>query len=697
MADFNPDEYLKKYGSENEFNPDEYLKKNAPENMPIEAAPSQEPVTYEQPGLGRRLYEQNVVIPVRAMRHLAPIPETLQEYVIDPIAGAISGESAEEHKRKRDEYDRYLRQIYPTATEAYESRGQMAGGLLKAPIPYVGSGEGITEQAATRPESLGFNVETALNLLPPFLSAPRAIAGGVGFIKSRPDQRQSLRAYSENPSYYDKYEARTGGKPVRALEEEVQSNLAARESAMSKNISDLTGEVSELKTQDAMQVARAIDDIKTKTELGTYDGDAMISARNKLQEEYKKTAEIRNKVLEETQGEMNIAPLLDLVDQAERNVILPEHKAAIRAVAADIESVSQFSGQGDNTFQSISPRALNELREKLQKNVSWGGHSQPWETQYKALAMQFNDILDVSIPGNNPLRAKIREETIRYNTANNLFGSEYPLRKFESAAKDPMKRRALENLAIPEIHDILKTIDYRENFQKNLKYGEKPKSQVIDEYLRKKAMLEQAKSEKLPLSSMQAPSALESAMMETYRNPKLNPTNKIEQYAQSVHPEGPMDFRQKMEATKVLRDVEGLNGAQGSRMVNLGRYVGGAAGTAIGAMTGNPAWSVAGGGFGALAGGVLDNNASNIFRGGMRYGEKMAPAMTTAKLGSRAYSDYEKNKQYGGIPMDRLAGTKYEAQIMQTLQEDPKRAAVVHYMMSQKDPEYARLVSGGDE
>jgi hypothetical protein len=196
---------------------------------------------------------------------------------------------------------------------------------------------------------------------------------------------------------------------------------------------------------------------------------------------------------------------------------------------------------------------------------------------------------------------------------------------------------------------------------------------------------------------MQAPSALESAMMETYRNPKLNPTNKIEQYAQTVHPAGPMDFRQKMEATKVLRDVEGINGAQGSRMVNLGRYLGGAAGTGIGAATGNPAWSLAGGGFGALAGGVLDNNASNIFRGGMRYGEKIAPAMSMAKVGAGVTSYMEKNKQYGGIPMDRLSGTKYEAQIMQTLQEDPKKAAVIHYMMSQNDPEYARLVSGEQE
>jgi hypothetical protein len=652
-----------------------------------ETVPAQEATTYEKPGLGRRLYEQNVVIPVRAARHLAPFPETIQEYVIDPIAGALSGESSEEHKKKRQEYDRYLRATYPKVVEAYESRAQMAGGLYKAALPVVGSTEGIVEQIATRPESLGANPETGLNILPSILSAPRTAAKATGFIKGRPDQRQSLRSYAKKPSYYDEYERSTLGKPVKSLEQEVQTNLAAKEASMSQNISNLTGEVSDLKTQDAMQVQRAIDDVKMKTELGTYDGDAMISARNKLQEEYKKTAEIRNKVLEETQGEMDISPLLDMVDNAENNVLLPEHKAAIRAVGSDIESMSQFRGQGDNTFQSISPRQLNELRMKLQNNVSWGGHTQPWEAQYKDLARKFNDILDVSIPGNNPLRAKIREETLRYNTANDLFGGDYPLKKFESAARDPMKRRELENLAIPEIQDILKTIDYRDNFQKNLKFGEKPKSNVIEEYVRKKAMLEQAKSEKLPLTSAQAPSALESSMMETYRNPKLNASNQIDQYAQTVHPQGPMDFKQKLDATKVLRDVEGINVAQGSRMTNIGRSVGGALGAGAGAVTGNPLWASAGAGFGAVVGGALDNNASKVFRGGMRYGEKMAPAMSLSKLGARA-EGYE--NQYTGIPTEKLAGTRYE----QIMSSDPKKAAINHYILMNRDPEYQALILG---
>jgi len=655
-----------------------------------EAPPAQEAVEYEKPGLGRRLYEQNVVIPVRAARHLAPFPETIQEYVLDPIAGAISGESAEEHKRKRQEYDRYLRATYPTATEAYESRAQMAGGLIKAALPVIGSTEGIVEQVATRPESLGANPETALNLLPSILSAPRTAAKATGFIKARPDQRQSLKSYGEKPSYYDEYEQQTGGKPVRALEEEVQTNLAAKEASMSQNISNLTGEVADLKSQDAMQVARAIDDIKMKTELGTYDGDAMIAARNKLREDYSKTAETRNKILEKTQGEMNIDPLLNLVDNAEKAVLLPEHKAAIRSVAADIEAMSEFRGQGDNTFQSISPRQLNELRAKLQNNVSWGKHAQPWEVQYKKLAKQFNDMLDASIPGNEPLRAKIREETLRYNIADDLFGGEYPLKSFQSAAKDPMKRRALENLAIPEIQDILKTIDYRDNFQKNLKFGEKPKSDVIEEYVRKKAMLEQAKSEKLPLTSMQAPSALESAMMETYRNPKLNASNQIDQYAQTVHPQGPMDFKQKLDATKVLRDVEGINVAQGSRMTNIGRNVGGAVGAGVGAVTGNPLWASAGAGFGAVVGGSLDNNASNVFRGGMRYGENMAPAISLSKLGARA-SGYE--NQYTGIPTERLAGTKYE----RMMSSDPKKSAINHYILMNRDPEYQALILGGNQ
>jgi hypothetical protein len=674
-----------------------------PEEQKVEAK-TEEPVEYEKPGLGRRLYEQNVVIPVRAMRHLAPYPETLQEYVIDPVAAAIGGETTEEHKKKRQEYDRYLRETYPTASSAYEDRAQIAGGLIKSALPVIGTTEMITEQIATRPDSIGVNPETGLNILPGILSAPRAAAKGVGFIKSRSDQRQSLRSYGDNPSYYDAYERKTGGTPVKNLEQEVQTNLLRKEAERADNISNLTSEVADLKYEDARQVARAIDDIKTKTELGTHDGDAMISARNKLQEEYKKTAEIRNKVLEETQGEMNIEPLLNLVDKAERNVLLPEHKAAIRAVGDDIEAMSQFRGQGDNTFQSISPRQLNELRAKLQNNVSWGGHTQPWEGQYKDLARKFNDILDASIPGNNPLRAKIREETIRYNTADDLFGGEYPLKKFQAAARDPMMRRDLVNLGIPEIDDILKTIDYRDNFQKNLKLGEKPKSDVIEEYLRKKAALEAAKSQKMPLTALQAPSAIESAMMETYRNPKLNATNKMNQYAQEIHPEGPMDFMQKLENTKVLRDVEGINGAQGSRMTNLGKYVGGGAGALVGAALKSPIYSSMGSIGGAALGATVDNYASNIFRGGMRYGEKMAPAMNTAKLGSRI-SGYERNQPnipmegeqstaQGQIPLDRLAGTKYEGQMIEAMNQGKDKAALLHYMLSKRDPEYNALTSG---
>jgi hypothetical protein len=49
-----------------------------------------------------------------------------------------------------------------------------------------------------------------------------------------------------------------------------------------------------------------------------------------------------------------------------------------------------------------------------------------------------------------------------------------------------------------------------------------------------------------------------------------------------------------------------------------------------------------------------------------------------------------------GIPIDKLAGTRYEAPLMKTLQEDPRKAAVVHYVSYQNDPEYARLVGGGE-
>lgn len=651
------------------------------------------PVTYEKPGLAKRLYEQNVVIPVRAARHLAPYPETIQEQVIDPAIGYFTGESPEQRKANREAYDRYLEEQYPRAREFYESRGAAAGGLLKGALAAVNplmaaqqATEGLVEQGVTRPESLGFNPETTLNtanlLAHTALNAPKNVAGGLSYIKSRGPERPSLEAYRANPERFDIAEQRAGGQPIKSLEEEMQAALQAKEASKAERMAQLSGETAALKAEDARQVARAIEDVRTKTELGTYEGDAMKSAVKKLQDNYKATAETRNKILDETQGEMDISPLLKLVDQAESRVILPEHKAAVKAVKDDILAMAKpkvgsrivepTSSPDTNLpasnapaatenyhYSVISPRELNVLREKLQQNVSWGGHSQPWEVQYKGLARDFNDILDMSIPGNNPLRNQIREETIRYNMADDLFGGDFPLKKFEAATKDPMKRRELENLNIPEIDDILKTIDYRTNFNKNLKLGERPKSDVIEEYLAKKKELEGVRAETLPMSSRQVPSQLESAMMSTYRNPRINQSQAVKGYAEQVHPQGPEDFYNKFEESKVLRDVAGMDAANGSRLAQMGRGAGAMVGGMVGMATDNPAlWVPTLAGGGAMAGGALDFRASNLFRSAARGAKAMEPV-------SQAYYPY--------------AGMS-------------RQQTIEHYLRSQRDHEYAQSI-----
>lgn len=668
----------------------------------VKAAPQTEPLPqYEAPGLGRRLYEQNVVIPVRAARHLAPFPETLQEYVIDPIAGAITGQPPEQRKAEREEYGRYLESTYPKATETYESYGRAAGGLFKAPIPVVGSSEGITEQAATRPESLGFNPETALNLLPLGISAPKRAGQAVGFIKGRPDVRQSIRKYQEQPSYYDTIESRMGGSPVKSLEEEVQGILAAREADRSGRIEQLSSEVPELKSQHDVAVKEAIADQRKQLELGTYEGDQLISAKKTLEEKYKATAEKRNKILDETQGEMPIEPVFALIDEAARKAIRPSDKADILAIKDSVIAYSQPrtkmrivepSIQEPYTYRVISPRQLNDLRADLQGQVGWGGHSAGWEIGYKNVARQINDLLDASIPGNNPLRSQIRQETMDYYVADDLFGSQYPLQGFKSAAKDPMKRRAIENLGIPEIQDMLKTIDYSNKFEEGLKLGQKPSSEFFADYLSKKKALEGAKAEKLPMTSSQAPSALESAMMETYRNPKLNAQNMVRGYAEQVHPEGPADFMRKMDDVKVLRDLQALDTPQGSRMVNLGRSIGAPVGATLGGMTGNPLWAGVGAGVGGGIGAVTDYYGSNIVRSGARYGESMKPLMTGYNM-LRPTAAGMASEDHQTTLMSKLQGTKYENMIAEA-QNDPKKFGVLHYMMSQRDPEYAALVSG---
>lgn len=86
----------------------------------------------------------------------------------------------------------------------------------------------------TRPESLGANLETGLNVLPVGLQTitegPRLLSRGLAKIKMKPEERSSLDMYEKNPKAYDDFEKVYGdhtstGGPKESLIREVKGNL----------------------------------------------------------------------------------------------------------------------------------------------------------------------------------------------------------------------------------------------------------------------------------------------------------------------------------------------------------------------------------------------------------------------------------------------------------------------------------------
>lgn len=669
--------------------------------------PSPAPIAAKQremPGLAQRLYEQNVVIPVRAARRFAPFPETTQEYVIDPIMSLFTGQSTEERQSSREAYDRYLRETYPQAFGAYEVASGVGSGFTKGAM--LGAVEPIVEQTLTAPETLGFNVETGLNVMPSAIGgalyAPKAAAKSMKYLKAKPYERPALSAYEENPQLYEQYDVETNKQPVKQLEIEVQGNIAAKEQQRANAMSRLEPEVEQLKMENARQVQQAIDDVNKQTELGAYEGDKMISANKALQDKYKETAAKRNRILEQSGGEIDINLVRPIFQKAHKEVFSPGDRDAINNAWKELASMAKpASTSGYQNVQInqapmvISARELDRMRQVYQGMVDYkmGAHNAPYQYKLNSIAGDLNDLLDASIPLNEPLRNQIRQETIRFKKAQELFGGEYPLKKFQSASKDPMMRRDLENLAIPEIDDILKTIDYRTKFQADVKRGIKPESSVINEYLRKQAELKGWQDTKYPISSMESPSVLERSMMETYRNPKLNAETKIRGYAEQVHPQGPEDFYSKFEKTKVLRDIEGMNQAQGSRMANIAGSTGAAIGGTIGSGLDSPGTgALLGSAAGAYLGGVADYRAGNIFRSGTRMGQSLAPYRQAVGKGAYMSANVKPSYIMSILNTNPEALGPYADRLMQANQQGEQKMAVEHYIMYQNDPQYADLV-----
>jgi hypothetical protein len=191
-----------------------------------------------------------------------------------------------------------------------------------------------------------------------------------------------------------------------------------------------------------------------------------------------------------------------------------------------------------------------------------------------------------------------------------------------------------------------------------------------------------------------AQSTLRSSLVSSPGNPAVNQEDKLRWYAENAHPGGPEDFYRKYEQNKVLRDLGTMDQAQGSRMVNLGKSIGGLLGGAAGYVLGDSSGytTTAGIGAGAAAGAVLDYNASNFYRAGIKAPLK-APGVgrsITAGLGVSAEALNSKRQE---IPFDKLAGTPYEGMFIKAVQEGGNKPAMLHYMLSKRDPEYQALTT----
>jgi hypothetical protein len=275
-----------------------------------------------------------------------------------------------------------------------------------------------------------------------------------------------------------------------------------------------------------------------------------------------------------------------------------------------------------------------------------------------------------------------------------LFGGEYPLGKIQSSLKDPMKKRDMINLNVPAIDDIIKTLDYRDKFKRDLAMGIRPEAPSQAAYDQAQSTFETLKSQKMGMTPDSAQSTLRSSLVSSPGNPAVNQEDKLRWYAENAHPGGPEDFYRKYEQNKVLRDLGTMDQAQGSRMVNLGKSIGGLVGGTTGYIMGDHSGytTTAGIGAGATAGAVLDYNASKFYRAGIKAPLK-APGVgrsITAGLGVSAEALNSKRQE---IPFDKLAGTPYEGMFIKAVQEGGNKPAMLHYMLSKRDPEYQALTT----
>jgi hypothetical protein len=471
------------------------------------------------------------------------------------------------------------------------------------------------------------------------------------------------------------------------------------------------------------QRRNAYEDTRQALQIGAEEGDAAKRIVGELQNNYKKTANQRTDLLVQ-QGTMHDVTVIDdMFKNAIDNTTDPSQVAALERARGRLKQRA-IETTGDET--AITPKEFNDFRMYLQDQVTnWGKHMTPAEKGFAKIGRAINDDLDFHIEGNETLRAKIRQQTLDYNDAMDLFGNDYNINQLKSSLKDPQKVAVIDRIAAnnpdtPTLADTKSKIAAMDAIEESKRRGihpvvpaeqslataENEKSMAIRRYLEARNKRADISKERLPFTAEATESTINTAMVSNPMHPRVNQTDALANYA-NTFPGGEDAFWDMYDKNKVLRDLSTMDQAQGSRMTNLGKAVGGSIGGGMSYLSGGSLpdvglWGAAGAGAGA----ALDYNASKFYRAGIKTDQAQAgirrianaaTSTTVEQLQARYGEQATQTAMNSGIPIDKLAGTKYEGPLMKTLQEDPKRAAVVHYISVQNDPEYARLVSGGNE
>jgi hypothetical protein len=235
-----------------------------------------------------------------------------------------------------------------------------------------------------------------------------------------------------------------------------------------------------------------------------------------------------------------------------------------------------------------------------------------------------------------------------------VFGNETKAMIALKAAADPMSPRGIQVREMLGKYDALNGTDFAKR--------------VADYYEQPKAAFETAQTE------------LAKAKETAAGVNKLGP-NSTESTLKSIQAGRNIEARKQLEGLdpELARTVQdaaiakqfGRPTTNGSRKAVIGRGIGGAAGAGLGAAIAGPSGAVVGGFLGQAAGG---------FAGGLAdlYGGQAVKAALDA-----------------GIKLDKIANTPYIKPLMEAAKRSPKSLAVVHYMMSQTDPKYQALTTGG--